>query len=260
MIAQHPEVAFAEEKEVHFFDSRIATARGRGWYEDQFPSVPGATAVGEYTPSYLWTLGEEEDALRGRHLLGAAERVAEAYPDLRLVVSLRHPVDRAIAGLSENVRWGKIPAGMALFEAARLRPGILEKSRYAPNLEAWLRHFPLEQFLFLVFEDDIVPDAAKANTLRRVFEHIGVDPTFEPAGLIERRYARLSAFELRRRHARRRVRILMDLVPGPLRRNRLWDFPPDPEAERALWEMFEPDVDRLGALIGRPLPWRAPRR
>lgn len=259
LLAQHPEVAMAPDKEVHYFDSRVRTARGLGWYEDQFPDAPGAAAVGEYTPSYLWTLGTEADSVQARHQLGIAERVAEAYPDLRLIVSFRHPVDRAVSGLSENVRWGKVPPGLPLFEAAKLRPGILEKSRYPSNLEVWLRHFPADRFLFLVYEDDIVPDAAKADTLRRVFAHIGVDPSFEPEGLMARRYARLTPFELRRRNARRRYQLLMGLVPPPLRSSRIWDLPEDPEAERALWEMFEPDIPRLAALIGRPLPWAAPR-
>lgn len=248
----------APAKEVHFFDSRNASARGTAWYERQFPSDPEAVAVGEYTPAYLWTLGTEADSLQQRHKLGIAERVAAAYPNVQLIVSFRHPVERAVSGLAENVRWGKVPPGMPLFEAAKLRPGIVEKSRYPSNLAAWLDHFPRDRFLFLIYEEDIAPDTAKQQTLQRVFEHIGVDPSFEPEGIFDRRNIRLPPFELRRRNARRRYQLLMSLVPPPLRTSRIWNLPSDPEAERVLWEMFEPDVDRLARMIGRPLPWQPP--
>ncbi len=87
----HPAIGRAlPQQEVHYFDTNFA--RGIRWYRGHFPTRAWARATslragqpamtGESSPYYLF------------HPL-AAERIAATLPDVRLLVLLRDPVDRA---------------------------------------------------------------------------------------------------------------------------------------------------------------------
>ena len=80
LLRSHPEISFPHHaKELHYFDERFGRVP-RDWYFQQFSQN---TAVGEFTPSYLF-LPECRDRIFDT--LGA---------DLRFIVALRNPVDRA---------------------------------------------------------------------------------------------------------------------------------------------------------------------
>ena len=133
------------------------------------------------TPNYLWTIGDSSDAERAivyrsghtdrvaPHWLGSADRIADAYPDARIIVCLRDPVARAISSYYHYVSKGAISPRLSLLEAAEAQPAIREHGRYRPNLTRWLELFPREAFLFIVFEDEIQPDAGES--LRRSAGH-----------------------------------------------------------------------------------------
>jgi len=78
-VKQHPQVSPGKKKELHFFNHRDAYDRGLEWYEAQFRSRPQTRATGEFTPNYWWTTGTDVPF----HYLGSADRIADAYPDLR---------------------------------------------------------------------------------------------------------------------------------------------------------------------------------
>src|SRR5437588_302768 len=88
----HPCVGAAANKDLHFFDRRFH--KGLAWYRGHFPTriekyyaerLRGqAFVTGEASPSYLF------------HPY-APKRVAKAMPDVKLIVLLRNPVDRAFS-------------------------------------------------------------------------------------------------------------------------------------------------------------------
>ena len=100
-LRQHPAVvAPALHKGIHYFDKNYQ--RGPGWYRGHFPlkataarlargAAAGADAVitGESSPYYMF------------HPL-AARRIAADLPDVRLVVLLRDPVERAISAYTHE--------------------------------------------------------------------------------------------------------------------------------------------------------------
>ncbi|MFP4181582.1 MAG: sulfotransferase domain-containing protein [Thiohalorhabdus sp.] len=182
MVAQHPEVATPGRKELHFFDVPASAATGREGYCRQFPEPgPGERAVGEFTPDYLYAT----EPAGGRSVAG---QVRKWFPEIRLVVCLRDPVERALSALHHHQRKGRVPAGTDPFTAPP-ELGILDKGRYADHLAPWLEHFPREQLLVLFHEREMA-DEHKAETMRRVFTHLGVDPDFLPAHLYQRYNAR----------------------------------------------------------------------
>jgi hypothetical protein len=97
-----------------------------------------------------------------RRLLGAG---------VRLIVSLRDPVERALSAWAHYVAHGELDAA-ADFRTAAGYGGIVDMGFYGRHLERWYSHFPAEQILVLGLERDIVQ--APAETLRRCFRFLGV--------------------------------------------------------------------------------------
>jgi len=254
-VRQHPEVSPGKKKELHFFNHRDAYERGLDWYESQFRSGPRTRATGEFTPNYWWTEGTETSF----HYLGCADRIADAYPDLRLIVCLRDPVDRAVSAYFHHMKAGRYPPSVSLLDATSKYPDIREFGLYATQHAAWLQRYPAERFLFLVYEDDIAPDPAKQATLDRVFAHIGVQPGFEPRDVTEARNVRSSDFEIRMRHASPLRRGVLTRLPARTHDWPLWRIEVSASDRQALAEEFRPEVQRLEQMLGRTMPWRLGR-
>jgi hypothetical protein len=180
-LCQHPQVAGAREKEVHFFD--LHHERGIGWYGEQFPTrgeAPAALAIGESSPYYLFH----------PHV---PARVHAFDPRLRLVVLLRDPVERAISQHALNVSLGietlplvdalaaeperlageleRMLADPAYESRAYQHSSYLARGRYAEQLERWLGLFPREQVLVLRSEA-LFADPAEA--LERLLPFLGL--------------------------------------------------------------------------------------
>jgi hypothetical protein len=112
-LAQHPSVRRPQgRKGIHYFD--VSYHRGMAWYRGHFPlairSAPNAI-TGESSPYYLF------------HPL-AAERIARDLPEVKLVVALRDPVERAYSAHAHEFARGyeTEPFEQAIrMEAERLR-------------------------------------------------------------------------------------------------------------------------------------------
>ncbi len=180
-LAEHPMVSPSTTKEVHYFDH--SHHRGIGWYRAHFRphSHPGEIA-GESTPYYLF------------HPL-VPELVARDLPDSKLIVILRNPIDRAFSHHNHERALGfeDLPFEDAIArEPERLRGeeeriladpryrsfshqhhSYLARSRYAEQLERWLRHAERDRFLILSSEDLFGdPRAVLAETQR----FLGLEP------------------------------------------------------------------------------------
>ena len=165
-LAEHPSVFVPPEKEIFFFSSRFS--RGRGWYASHFRDWSGEPRVGEATPVYL---GHPD----------APERIRATLGEIDLIVSLRHPVDRAYSAYWHNLRQGRLSPGSDFtrcLEADALE--IRSRGEYLPHLLRYLRLFPRERLLVLLY-DDIQDEPAQA--LRRCLEFLHVDPDFRPSTL-----------------------------------------------------------------------------
>ena len=166
LIDAHPDVYRRPgvHKERHFF-GRFATGafgeRDVTDYHGWFARPPG-TYGGEWTPDYLaqpW----------------AAPLVARAAPEARLLVLLRHPVDRFVSGLAHAERDGTTHGGEVVTDA-------FGRGLYAAALDPWLRSFARERVLVLQYErcrDD------PAGELARTYRFLGLDDGFRPPGLTQ---------------------------------------------------------------------------
>lgn len=166
ILEEHPEVGVCETKEVDFFSFHFE--RGYQWYESQFEGCENKLAVGEISPSYLCDPA-------------VPARVAAYSPDIRILVTLRDPVERALSNHRHEVRLGRMKEGDLTFEAGLANnPMYIEQGRYATHLKRWLSHFSLES-IKVVLMDDIVSDPRRVA--REVYEFVGVDPSYVPSRL-----------------------------------------------------------------------------
>jgi hypothetical protein len=161
----HPQVFMPETKELRFFIEGNWIL-GREWYEQQFEGSDNAIAVGEATAAY--TLYPE--------LPGVPERVADLVPDARLIYLVRHPIERMRSHYLDRLIYHGFHTPIE--EALVADPFYVHGSSYALQIEEYLDCFPREQLLILQSER-LLND--RGETLRRIFDFIGVDPSWEDA-------------------------------------------------------------------------------
>lgn len=167
MLRFHPEVGLPRRrKEVHFFDGNYW--RGLDWYRFHFRGA-GGKVRGEITPAYSIL---PVDRIR---------EVRAVNPRMRLVLILRHPVERAWShvemGLVRNRRRAISDVPEAEFLRQIESAGVLDRSRYSVMLRNWLGEFPAEQ-LHIEFFESIASEPRPLLT--RILTHIGADPALMP--------------------------------------------------------------------------------
>lgn len=177
-LRDHPNVAMASPKEVHFFDRHFD--RGLDWYRRQFRGTEGADVVGEATQSYMYDTA-------------VLDRMAESLPDARLVAVLRHPVDRAYSHYWFNRSRGREPLSFpeavrqeperrahARTPAERRRISYVDRGRYLAQLQQVAARYPRDQLLVVLFE--AMRDRPEV-AYRTVCRFLGVDDGFLPPRL-----------------------------------------------------------------------------
>ncbi|WP_139559755.1 sulfotransferase domain-containing protein [Methylotetracoccus oryzae] len=166
ILEDHPEVCLSERKELDFFSYHYDN--GYQWYERHFACGSVAKAVGEISPSYF-------------HDYDAPARAKEYDPRLKVIVSLRDPIERALSHHKHLVRLGFYTGPDFSFEAGLAQnPSYVEQGLYAKHLSRWLSEFPPEQLLIL-YMDDIRADADAV--VRQVYRFLGIAEDHRPAAL-----------------------------------------------------------------------------
>ena len=136
VLLKHPDVYLTPAKDLYFFDRYYE--RGPAWYAAQFRDVGDQKIVGEVCQDYLF---HPE----------AAARIHETLGPVRVMVSLRDPVERAWSSYLYMRKHGIGPDTFA--EALRTRPELLEHGRYATGLDRFLTRWPRELVHVALFDD-----------------------------------------------------------------------------------------------------------
>ncbi|MEG4232434.1 tetratricopeptide repeat protein [Microcoleus sp. Pol11C3] len=169
-LAQHPQILTPIKKEMDFFSWHFD--RGIDWYLAHFPPMPPGEQflTGEASPSYF-------------DYREAPERLYRLFPEAKLIVLLRNPVDRAISQFYRltGLNWEARSLDRVISdEIERLsqnpeyiigeEPGTyLARGRYIEFIKNWRTFFPQEQLLILKSEDFY---AGAATTLKQVLEFL----------------------------------------------------------------------------------------
>ncbi len=259
ILADHPDVGLSTQKEIDFFSYHYD--HGLQWYENKFSDVGRRTAVGEISPSYF-------------HEPAAPERIHRHYPSVKLIVSLRNPIKRAMSNHVHEIRIGHLTGDDLSFEKGlQNNPMYVEQGLYAKHLERWFQYFEKDQILILLFED-IVGD--QLESAKRIYRFLGIDQNHLPAALNNRsnrsyvnRYAGLESLRKNARSMMRRAGL--DFIwkfagklglSGIYRKvNQVSGESVVPEVQdetiRRLTAVFDDDISRLESILSRNLSmWR----
>jgi Sulfotransferase domain len=181
-VTRHPSVAPCKTgKGTHYFDTNHQ--RGQWWFYSRFqPGSDRWKITGESSPYYMYHPA-------------APRRIAATLPDVKLIVVLRDPVERAWSQYKYEVARGYETETFATaldLEASRLEGererllsdpsyegfafrhhGYLERGHYADQLQLMYGLFPREQILVLQSEQMFAdPD----GTLDQVWAFLGLEP------------------------------------------------------------------------------------
>ena len=185
-LGQHPHISLPFKKELHFFDGGLDPKidnfeKGEAWYSSHFQfrkNKDSHNKTFDSTPLYIFN-----------HL--APSRIFRSLPNVKLIVVLRNPTERAISHYFHSKRKGHewLPIMEALHkEDERLSPVIKKynfkseafihhsyKSRglYKYQIERYLEYFNRQQML-IISSDDLFDKTE--YTLRNVFGFVGVEP------------------------------------------------------------------------------------
>jgi hypothetical protein len=258
---EHPQLCMPS-KEIHFFSRDRNWVRGYEWYEALFTRCPSTARVGELSTSYL--VCRE-----------GPSRIYSRYPEVKLLASLRDPVDRAFSSYLNDIVSGVLSPDIDFWEACAERPEYVEQGLYAKHLRRYLDSFPRDRLLVLIFEDG---RRDPLGFMQAIYRFMGVDPSFEPTMLgrrvgegrvpramwFERALVGVSAF-LRRRSLLRRVwwrakkARLGDLARSiNTRRGATAEKVLAPADRQRLFQHFRRDIEDLETLLGRQLDeWRS---
>jgi hypothetical protein len=276
-IGTHPG-AYMPHRELAYFEDPNYRREPRSVFLDQFDKAPPGVVLGFKRPEIL-----------GRPK--APARLANAMPDARLVVLLREPVQRTVSAYFHYLRSAYLPM-RPLNEGLRALLGgethrryphsaeVLDFSHYGESLDRLFASFDPEQVVILLDRD---LDADPEGSVRRILEHIGLDPSVpldltsevvnagDYASGLEMRILRTASRLVYRPEresgltwarmswprvaAFKTLAHVAELVPS--------SPPPDiarlePDVRAALADRFDPDVRRLEEILQRDLPgWPA---
>lgn len=142
-LRRQSQIAFSISKEPHCLrEDHVLTDAGRREYAAYFATARDDQVCGEASTGYT----------KIPQYMGVPERArAVLKSDLKLIYVVRNPVDRAVSHHHHLVGSGRCPPSIE--DAVRADSTLIDFGRYTMQAEAWLKHYPRENLLILVFEE-----------------------------------------------------------------------------------------------------------
>jgi tetratricopeptide (TPR) repeat protein len=156
-LSRHPQVLLSHKKELDFYWQNFE--RGIDWYLAHFPTITDRADffTGEATPNYL-------------RFPQVAQRIKDTFPQTKIIILLRNPVDRAISWHYHKFNTGLTKLDLATAIATEIErlatiseaeitdtgyynPDNIMSSLYLYKLKPWIEVLGRNQFLILKSED-----------------------------------------------------------------------------------------------------------
>ncbi|HYT35127.1 MAG TPA: sulfotransferase domain-containing protein [Ktedonobacteraceae bacterium] len=251
-LTEHPGIARALMKEVHFFDDHYS--EGLSWYRAQFPSSLHKYYTEQVRKEHFITGESSPYYLFYPHAPG---RISQVVPGAKLIVLLRNPIDRAYSHHWLVTLEGKETLAFAQAieqETERLageHKKIVADERYASfnhrhfsylargiyvdQLQHWMQYYPRAQFLILKSED-FYKDTA--NILHQTLDFLGVETVQQPGGNNPQR-------EFKHYREPHKTGYTNETKPPSM----------DPGVRAYLQDYFKPHNSRLYEFLGQDFGW-----
>jgi len=191
LLSQHSDIDLPKKKEIHYFSKYYQL--GHSWYHTFFPFVKSSKITGEATPNYLY-------------YTDTAKRVYSYNKNMKLIVLLRDPIQRAISQYHMEFNRGKLNQSFkdlvemqlkdtkdtVLLDYSNQYTQILHRGKYQKQLKEWYSYFREDQLLILKSEDFF---EAPKNILKKVYEFLGLSIQY-PENITAKNTGDYNDFEL----------------------------------------------------------------
>jgi hypothetical protein len=239
-LREHPQIYLPCSKQSYFFDRNYAN--GLDWYMKRFDGVGQQhLATGEIATGYC--------------LLDAIPLMAEHFPNIKLLMLMRNPIDRAYS----NYQSRKIESKWSSFEQALDEdPDLLLRGQYIDQIEILMKFYDREKVMFLLY-DDLHSDDKKF--LRSILTFIGVEPNIDSKLIGQRKNASMFP-KLRKLLHQVGLKPIVSIISKSWigdsvrrsRKNKGKSYQPmKQETKNKLIEHFKPYNKRLSSYLGRDL-------
>ena len=270
-LSQHPQIFMPKLKEMLFFSQDANFQQGEEYLDVFFGRVPEDLLVGASDVDILW----KPKALENIHAFD---------PDMKLIVVLRNPAERAYSAFwYEKQKCRESAAGFA--QAIRVagdpsstahKFGYLSRGMYASQIKTALKYFPGKNLHIMLFED--LKNDFDA-TMEKIFIFLGISSEFKVndrkmenvTGAPRNKFVQKLIFdrdiwfkELWRKYIPMKIRMkTREKIFRPLHKfnYKKSSYPAIEDAEyRNLLAIFEPEILELQELVSRDLSaWLLPR-
>jgi hypothetical protein len=172
----------AKKREVEYLGGELYKARGADWYFSLFAGAGDHQRIGDVSVEYLF------DA--------RSPAVVHRYTsNVKLIMSLRDPIDRAISAYFWYVRRGDIPnssvedvLSMAVEgsynrqdpQVIQYCKDIIARGFYDVQMKRYLQYFSVDQMLVVLYDEIKM---CPFEVMRKIYKFIGVNPDIMPASL-----------------------------------------------------------------------------
>lgn len=219
-LREHSDVCIPHIKELEFFNKKYEKGtyiysnynKGISWYKEQFRECrKDVKCLGEYSNAYLY----DKDVPR---------LIKNMFPDIKLLLCLRNPVDRAYSGyLWETLNFERDK--FAEVDIEELKKSVyIEMSLYGKYIRNYLKIFKSKDIHVILFDDIL---KRPEDVIKSVYKFLHLKP-FTPSSLRKKINPASQArsrlltyvFDLRLKLEKENLGIVIDM----LKRLRLYTF------------------------------------
>lgn len=161
-LARHTQVAIPTVKEPRFFTRNWD--KGWDWYADVYRNQAPGEIAGDFSPGYSNMTRKDKPVLR----------IAEAYPEARIVYLVRNPIDCALSNWRMSAQNGAAPP---FAECLGDHTAVYHRTLFWKQISFYREHFPDERILVLPLERIIADPETNG---RRITDFLGIEPAQHP--------------------------------------------------------------------------------
>ena len=272
ILKRHKDIFVPKFKEPHFFNIDENYLKGLDWYKKTyFTDINNESVIIDFTPTYLY------------YKL-CAERIFDSLgPNVKFVIILRNPVDRAYSHYNHSKRDGHEVSSFE--DAIKLENERIEKSRdkndflselrcsyisqglYFEMISAYLKYFDLNNFFIINFESEVVQNLDQtllklSKFLKLDLSNLDYEIHSNKSG--KPKYKFLQNIITNNNLFRKILKMIVPQKQRQIIRNKIKNFNKEDfvylqlseEKKRQLLEQyFRKDIMKLENLIGKKMNW-----
>ena len=272
ILKKHEDIFVPKFKEPHFFNIDENYLKGLDWYKKTyFTDINNESIIIDFTPTYLY------------YKL-CAERIFDSLgPNVKFVIILRNPVDRAYSHYNHSKRDGH---EVSSFEDAikleneriekfrdkndflsELRCSYISQGLYFEMISAYLKYFDLNNFFIINFESEVVQNLDQtllklSKFLKLDLSNLDYEIHSNKSG--KPKYKLLQNIITNNNLFRKILKMIVPQKQRQIIRNKIKNFNKEDfvylqlseEKRRQLFEKyFRKDIMKLENLIGKKMNW-----